>query len=948
MNLKKSLLTLGLMGALAFPALAGNGSYTTKEGKKFLNFTVYFKGSISGAEIDGWKANLARANEIIFRSTLGQIQFGDVRFGRDGFTESRADMVIPRKGHAHVAGLVKGSALGTRGQLVMYTADDLDGPLTTVHEFGHYAFGLWDEYKGTVFAVTGGVYKEVGFETEQSGKVFCVASGNNPDQASLMNDSNNPTIAHFCVEANHRKEISLGGGQVVQSVQQTEEGRDCWSSIAEAAGIMAPTDPPRFDGKPAAAPNFIDLGEQAITVYLIQDTTGLTLGTTKVAITDGLSRLRGPKGSRTKGDLAGVMTYNSDGVKTNLSIREFRTAAQRSAASTLVKAITPSQVDDCDAAQALREARDAINAEEAKLTTGFAAKTIVLFSDNRGTAGIDDALINELRQANIGVNVVELFVSQDDRLKNLSLKTVGRHAPSKFKRPVAKVAGEIRAKVDDDATETNQAQTDIGSGMAGQFRLDGFEGDIDSTTPKEHVIAVDSFVNSVTFQLTSVFNPESPSTVPLNLEVRDPAGQLIDLANPPANVDVTTNEVDAKTVTIQSPTSGDWKCRVSAPGDPGRYALDAFGQGDQLLSSNAGDALKGQFPAATPLQIKLGNELNIIGATVTGRVFRPDGSNVPVTFFDDGDGTHGDQLANDGIYSALFNDYVGPGDYLVSLTANAHANTQFTTVNLRGDAAGGFTPGPTGPCPSFQREMNLVVSCLANTGTGAGLLPLVDFQVLSSGNGTATLRWRNPNSGGTQVVIQKSSKVGQWIDLVTLPSNATEYTDTSAGLTGQVFYRVLAKGAGGLSLPSSFKQLDMALVQQAFAEVANGGGNSFIGFNGFNADNSGGGFCFIATAAYGSYLDPHVASLRRFRDEQLRPLPGGEKLIEAYYSVSPRLANYLVMHPWAKVPTRAVLTVVVGAVEHPWAASLLVLGAGAAAGLRRRRRRKATAEPGKH
>lgn len=91
-------------------------------------------------------------------------------------------------------------------------------------------------------------------------------------------------------------------------------------------------------------------------------------------------------------------------------------------------------------------------------------------------------------------------------------------------------------------------------------------------------------------------------------------------------------------------------------------------------------------------------------------------------------------------------------------------------------------------------------------------------------------------------------------------------------------------------------------------------------------------------AAYGSYLDPHVNTLRRFRDEQLRPLPFGPQLIFAYYQVSPALANYLVLHPWAKVPTRAVLTGLVAAVEYPWATGALMLGG---ALLYRRRRRRA-------
>ncbi len=932
MNLKSSLMMLGLSAALAGPSLAGNGTFVSKEGRRLVNLTICFKGAISEANLTRWKNHFKLANEKLFRATAGQLQFGDIRFGRDAFTQSRADIVIEPTGHAHVTGDIVGTSMGTREQLFLYTAEDIEGTLTTVHEFGHYAFGLWDEYKGVRYGVQNGVYQLLGEATEASQQVFCFNRQDNPTLASIMWDNNSPDIAHFCTGANHRKEISIGNGQVVRSMQQEKEGRDCWSSVAEYAGLTAPTEPPTFDEKPPAPPQFVELGGEALTVYLVQTTSGLTLGTTKVAINDGINRLRGPKGTRLNGDFAGVMTYNSEGVETNLAIREFRTPAQRQAANTLVKAIPPSAVPDCDAAAALRAARDAMNTEEAKYATGFAAKTIVLFSDNRGTDGIDAALIEELKQSNIGVNVVELFVSQNDRLKDLSARTLGRHAPSKFKRPLVKVLG----KVEDDATETEQAQNDVGAGVIGQFRLDGFEGDIDSTTPQTHQVAVDSFVNSVTFELSTVFDPEAASVNPLELELRDPAGNLIDLASPPANVEVTVSEVDAKTVTVQSPAVGNWTCKVRAPGEATRYALDIFGQGDPLLSSNGADSSKGQFPAATPVHVKLGNSQNIIGAEVAGKVFRPDGSEVAITLFDDGDAAHGDELAQDGIYSALFADYVGAGDYLISLLARGNANTQFTTLNYRGDAAGGFEPGPTGPCPPFQRELNLLISCLGNTGTGNGLLPLDDFEVLSGGNGTVTLRWRNPNAGGSEVLIQRASKVGQWADLITLPVGASEFTDTSPG-GGSVFYRLLAKGNGGRSLPSEFQQLDMAVVARAFQEVANGGGGS-QGFS-FAGGDSGGGFCFIATAAYGSYLDPHVASLRRFRDEQLRPLPGGPRLISAYYQASPGLANYLVVHPWAKLPVRGLLTVVVGTVEHPWAAVGLLLAG--ALGYRRWRRRRA-------
>ncbi|MEK6726607.1 MAG: CFI-box-CTERM domain-containing protein [Deltaproteobacteria bacterium] len=55
--------------------------------------------------------------------------------------------------------------------------------------------------------------------------------------------------------------------------------------------------------------------------------------------------------------------------------------------------------------------------------------------------------------------------------------------------------------------------------------------------------------------------------------------------------------------------------------------------------------------------------------------------------------------------------------------------------------------------------------------------------------------------------------------------------------------------------------------------------------------SSGGeGGCFIATVAYGSYLDPHVEVLREFRDNYLITNAPGRAFIEIYYQISPPIA----------------------------------------------------------
>jgi len=67
----------------------------------------------------------------------------------------------------------------------------------------------------------------------------------------------------------------------------------------------------------------------------------------------------------------------------------------------------------------------------------------------------------------------------------------------------------------------------------------------------------------------------------------------------------------------------------------------------------------------------------------------------------------------------------------------------------------------------------------------------------------------------------------------------------------------------------------------------------------------GGGGCFIATAAYGSYLDSHVDTLRSFRDQYLETNPLGSAFVSLYYKVSPPMAAFIDEHPTLKPIVRA-------------------------------------------
>jgi hypothetical protein len=73
----------------------------------------------------------------------------------------------------------------------------------------------------------------------------------------------------------------------------------------------------------------------------------------------------------------------------------------------------------------------------------------------------------------------------------------------------------------------------------------------------------------------------------------------------------------------------------------------------------------------------------------------------------------------------------------------------------------------------------------------------------------------------------------------------------------------------------------------------------------------GGGGCFIASAAYGSFLDQHVGALRSFRDRWLTRNPIGKYIVTTYYSLSPQAAGWIRAHENIRALTRIALTPVV-------------------------------------
>jgi hypothetical protein len=81
---------------------------------------------------------------------------------------------------------------------------------------------------------------------------------------------------------------------------------------------------------------------------------------------------------------------------------------------------------------------------------------------------------------------------------------------------------------------------------------------------------------------------------------------------------------------------------------------------------------------------------------------------------------------------------------------------------------------------------------------------------------------------------------------------------------------------------------------------------------GGSSGDGGGGGCFIATAAYGSLIEPHVKILCEFRDRFLLRNSLGKSFVRLYYTYSPPIAQFISKHDSLRVMIRLGLLPFIG------------------------------------
>jgi YVTN family beta-propeller protein len=176
-------------------------------------------------------------------------------------------------------------------------------------------------------------------------------------------------------------------------------------------------------------------------------------------------------------------------------------------------------------------------------------------------------------------------------------------------------------------------------------------------------------------------------------------------------------------------------------------------------------------------------------------------------------------------------------------------------------------------------------------------------------NSVITISWSDNSSDELGFKIYRKQYIqGTYSLLATVTKNTTEYTD------------------------SSTKEADVNYYYEVLAY--NYAGNSSFSDSAYATTSSSSSGCFIATAAYGSMMEPHVQILRNFRDHFLTTNALGKGFVNLYYKYSPPIAHYIAKHDvlrffirWSLMPFVGVswLALFIGPVSTALLMSSLVL-----------------------
>jgi len=673
---------------LVTTALGGDGKLVVGSPHK-IDLNIFY--NYNEADMDSFKNAFTEASRLMFNSTNGQMQFGTIRVSKDNAFEDRADFwVLSGAGGASAGGI---GVLGTSGIHVTiyreqhrFTAQDGPdgderGQFGIVHELGHHALNLYDEYGKPS---TG--YPDApcvnGYCISDASLVCCIMDGGTSVHPThhrtewCTNPDDGLSTTHITDPMNHQEHMHAEAcWETIASYCSSEYG----AAMTEPA-VVNTSDPPGH-----VNPAWIVIGDQLRYVICV----------------DKSFSMNGSKIAKAKVGADLFVDLGHEGTGERIAVTSFSGGAGYDPAADVDFPLTEI-VNDAVKGNA-RDAIDLISVEnmtaigdgmrvsldelETLAQNDACVEAVILLSDGEHNYGVEhpDDVIPDLRDRGVRVFTVGLGsppVLDEDMLQDIADETGGLYTHASTEADLAAIYATYCAEI-------------RGAEVCGE--------DAGELTPEKYEsqeVYVDGFTNEATFV---IHWPDGKGA--LDLELERPDGKIIDPAVAGADPDIKYVEMAYyEFYRVRKPMTGTWKLWIFARGGPSRipYAAQTLAEAPGVDFSVFIKNHLFKYPQVPIVQASLSAGPHVAGAKVEGVVARPSpepgaADTVPLTLYDDGQHIHGDEMADDGIYSNRFLSFSYNGSYQFRFTATNESGKEATPDERMNKE---WTPKPI---PPFRR-----------------------------------------------------------------------------------------------------------------------------------------------------------------------------------------------------------------------------------------------------
>jgi len=220
----------------------GNGNLSA--GK--FNLILSIRHNANATRLNEWQASFERASRLLFDATDGQHQFGTIYVCNNSTGGRNADGWLLEPDGTSMSAT---DALGNETAHMTLMGDERFKPFVIIHEFGHYGYGLYDEYQE--------LHGPNGSEVCLGGTTAnaCIMEAGWWDGDRFGNAANGGSlvlgrVSKFCTPSNHES----GNDPAKDTEQQAIHGESCWETMEDKypdltvpAGAAVAAAPPGAD-----------------------------------------------------------------------------------------------------------------------------------------------------------------------------------------------------------------------------------------------------------------------------------------------------------------------------------------------------------------------------------------------------------------------------------------------------------------------------------------------------------------------------------------------------------------------------------------------------------------------------------------------------------------------------------------------------------------------------